>query len=255
MFTLNPRIIFNSCLLSLGGLVLLQHLDNLPAYSQVYLNNNTTTMSRSNASIDMGNGIRCSSNGGSVPTMSMSVGALPDRLYDTNIINSDLYRSTPSNLSAMLSVNVPLLQTSQSYRCNELFNQALIRSKIDNLREMYEEGIITESQFYSMSLKLNRKLFSPAEYAEAKKSLDLGQNFSQGQFTLSLGDEMPVKGTVNPVLSESKKSTDLVLQKRSKSNLQVVQHDLINFPPLPPITNTPEPVYNDKNIESIASNR
>ena len=212
-------------------------------------------MNRSNAAIDMGNGIRCSSNGGSVPTMSMSVGALPDRLYDTNIINSDLYRSTPSNLSAIVTVSIPLDQTSQSYRCNELFNQALIGSKIDNLREMYEEGIITDRQFKSMSLKLNRKLFSPVEYAEAKKSLDFDQNFGQGRFSLSLGDELPVKGTVNPVLSESKKSTDLVLQKRSRSNLQVVQHDLINFPPLPPITNTLEPVYNDKNIKNIASNQ
>ena len=253
MFILNSRIIFNSCLFSLGGLALLQNLSPGPAYSQVYLNNNTPRMERSTASLDMSNGIRCSSNGGSVPTMSMSVGALPDNLYDSNIINSDFYSSIPSNLSAMLTVNVPLLQTSQNYSCNELLEQTLVRSKIDNLREMYEEGIITNRQFQSMSLKLNRKLFSSTEYIEAEKSLDFGENATQGRFSLSLGDELPIEGDQKPLLSKGKKSTDLVFQERSELNLQAVQHNPPHLQSPPPLPSISEPVYNKEHRKNIAS--
>ena len=248
----------------MGGLILLQFLIPKSVYSQVYLNNNNSRMTRSKASLDMGNGIRCSSDGGSVPTLSMSVGALPDRLYN---VYDDPYRNGPSPLSAMVSVNVPLLQTSQDFRCNDLFEQALVRSKIENLREMYEEGILTDRQFQSMSLKLNEKLFTSAEFKDVKKSLDYSSESSQGQFSLSLrdespavddhpGDESPVvdypENNLNPTFADRTKQPDLLSQEVLKSNFQNVKVSRPYIQPLPPLPSSSEPIDKEQYLQNIA---
>lgn len=254
-------------MLSMGGLILLQFLIPKSVYSQVYLNNNNSRMTRSKASLDMGNGIRCSSDGGSVPTLSMSVGALPDRLYDDYIVYNDLNRNGPSSLSAMVSVNVPLLQTSQDFRCNDLFEQALVRSKIENLREMYEEGILTDRQFQSMSLKLNEKLFTSAEFKDVKKSLNYSNVSSQGQFSLSLrdespavddhlGDESPVvdhpENNLNPTFVDRTKQPDLLSQEVLKSNFQNVKVSRPHIQPLPPLPSSSEPIDKEQYLQNIA---
>ena len=248
-------------MLSMGGLILLQFLIPKSVYSQVYLNNNNSRMTRSKASLDMGNGIRCSSDGGSVPTLSMSVGALPDRFYD------DLNTNGPSSLSAMVSVNVPLLQTSQDFRCNDLFEQALVRSKIENLREMYDEGILTDKQFQSMSLKLNEKLFTSAEFKDVKKSLNYSNESSQGQFSLSLrdespavddhpGDESPVvdypENNLNPTFADRAKQPDLLSQEVLKSNFQNVKVSRPHIQPLPPLPSSSEPIDKEQYLQNIA---
>ena len=248
----------------MGGLILLQFLIPKSVYSQVYLNNNNSRMTRSKASLDMGNGIRCSSDGGSVPTLSMSVGALPDRLYD---VYDDFNRNGPSPLSAMISVNVPLLQTSQDFRCNDLFEQALVRSKIENLREMYDEGILTDRQFQSMSLKLNEKLFTSAEFKDVKKSLDYSNESSQGQFSLSLrdespavddhpGDESPVvdypENNLNPTFADRTKQSDLLSQEVLKSNFQNVKVSRPHIQPLPPLPSSSEPIDKEQYLQNIA---
>ena len=248
-------------MLSMGGLIILQFLIPKSVYSQVYLNNNYSRMTRSKASLDMGNGVRCSSDGGSVPTLSMSVGALPDRFYD------DLNTNGPSSLSAMVSVNVPLLQTSQDFRCNDLFEQALVRSKIENLREMYDEGILTDRQFHSMSLKLNEKLFTSAEFKDVKKSLDYSSESSQGQFSLSLrdespavddhlGDESPVvdypENNLNPTFADRTKQPDLLSQEVLKSNFQNVKVSRPHIQPLPPLPSSSEPIDKEQYLQNIA---
>lgn len=248
----------------MGGLILLQFLIPKSVYSQVYLNNNNSRMTRSKASLDMGNGIRCSSDGGSVPTLSMSVGALPDRLYD---VYDDPNRNGPSSLSAMVSVNVPLLQTSQDFRCNDLFEQALVRSKIENLREMYDEGILTDRQFQSMSLKLNEKLFTSDEFKDVKKSLNYSNEASEGRFSLSLrnespavddhpGDESPVvdypENNLNPTFADRTKQSDLLSQEVLKSNFQYVKVSRPQIQPLPPLPSSSEPIDKEQYLQNIA---
>ncbi len=267
MFSFNSRIILNSCVLSLGGLILLQFLVPKSVYSQVYLNNNNSRMTRSKASLDMGDGIRCSSDGGSVPTLSMSVGALPDRLYDDDIVYNDFNRNGPSSLSAMVSVNVPLLQTSQDFRCNELFEQVLVRSKIENLREMYEEGILTDRQFQSMSLKLNEKLFTSAEFKDVKESLNHSNVSSQGQFALSLRDESPAvddhlvdespavdqpENNLNPTFVNHTKQPDLLSQETLNSNFHNVKVSHPHIQPLPPLPSSSEPIDKEQYLQNIA---
>ena len=248
-------------MLSMGGLIILHFLIPKSVYSQVYLNNNNSRMTRSKSSLDMGNGVRCSSDGGSVPTLSMSVGALPDRFYD------DLNTNGPSSLSAMVSVNVPLLQTSQDFRCKDLLEQALVRAKIETLYELEQAGVIEDTLFRSMSLNLNKTLFTPAEFKDANESLNYENNASQGRFSLSLrdespavddhlGDESPVvyhpENNLNPTFADRTNQPGLLSQEVLKSNFQNVKVSRPYIQPLPPLPSSSEPIDKEQYLQNIA---
>ncbi len=115
-------------------------------------------MQRSRVSIDLGGGIRCSSDGGSVPSLSFSAGAYPDQWGAANEVilapNAASNVGNRSSLLAMLSINVPLAKTSQSFDCNALLKDAQIKARIENLRQLVDEDVISESQYRKALLKL-----------------------------------------------------------------------------------------------------
>lgn len=132
--------------------------------AQIYLNPMQQPMTRSRVSIDLGDGLRCSSDGGSVPTMSLSVGAYPDQWGGDNIIfESNRSVANQSSLLGLLSVNIPLNKTSQSFDCKALLHDAQIKARLANLRELVEENILSESQYRAAVIKLYGSLLDGKE--------------------------------------------------------------------------------------------
>ncbi len=127
------------------------------ANAQIFLSPQSTSATRSSATIDIDN-TRCSSSGGSVPSLSLSFGADP---YAVNYFNDfDPVNTTTASspFLGMVSINIPLKRTNQHFNCNELHDLAVRRSKLASLREMVDEQIITEDQYTTAVQNLYKNL-------------------------------------------------------------------------------------------------
>ncbi len=129
-----------------------------PAHAQIYLSPNQGNTQRSRVSIDLGGGIRCSSDGGSVPSLSISAGAYPDQWGAANEVivtpNATGNVGNRSSLLALMSVTLPLAKTNQNFDCTSLLKDAQIKARIENLRQLVDEDVISESQYRKALLKL-----------------------------------------------------------------------------------------------------
>jgi hypothetical protein len=72
-----------------------------------------------------------------------------------------------SSLLALLSLNVPLAMSNRQFNCQTLLKDAQIKVRIDNLRQLLDEDVISESQFRSALLALYGPL---TEAAQAPRS-------------------------------------------------------------------------------------
>lgn len=116
-------------------------------------------MQRSRVSIDLGGGIRCSSEGGSIPSLSFSAGAYPDQFGVNNGLDLMPISIAPnagnsSTLMALMSLNIPLASTNQNFDCTSLLKDAQIKARIENLRQLVDEDVISESQYRKALIKL-----------------------------------------------------------------------------------------------------
>ena len=68
-------------------------------------------------------GVSCSAVGGSVPSITMSVGADPYAINDFDDLVGNTNASSP--FLGIVSLNIPLKRTNQSFSCNELYDLAV----------------------------------------------------------------------------------------------------------------------------------
>ena len=151
-------------------------------FSQININPLNNNMRRSRVSIDMGDGLRCTSDGGDVPVLSLSMGAYPDQIGNDIGFSADSNIYQRSGLLALASVHIPLSRTNQNFDCNYLLADAKIRARLDNLRELLDENIISEHYYRKAVLKLYQPLL-PVNY-------DFDEDLPQDNgFTLEYNDE------------------------------------------------------------------
>ena len=117
------------------------------ARAQIFLSPQSPTSERSSTNINI-DGVSCSAAGGSVPSITMSVGADPYAINDFD----GLVGNANSPFLGIVSLNIPLKRTNQSFSCNELYDLAVKKSKLASLRELVDEQIISEDQ-YAMAVQ------------------------------------------------------------------------------------------------------
>ncbi len=159
MWSFTKRSVAHTRLLPLAGILASSVFwIQSPGLAQIYLNPNNQNMTRNRVSIELGNGIRCSSDGGSVASLSFSAGAYPDQLGNNSLVvspqvgNSSI--ANQSSLMALASVNIPLGRTDQKFDCTPLLKDAIIKARIENLRQLVDEDVISESQYRKALIKL-----------------------------------------------------------------------------------------------------
>lgn len=144
------------------------------ALAQIYLAPTQQFPQGSRVSIDMG-GLRCNSDGGALPSLSISAGAYPDQWGNNvnvapNASNNSI--GSQSSLLALVTLNIPLARNQGNFSCLALLKDAQIKARIDNLRQLLEENVITERQFQ----KALAALFGPelAEIMQAQPGQPAG---------------------------------------------------------------------------------
>lgn len=120
-------------------------------------------------SIDLG-GLRCSSDGGVLPSLSLSAGAYPDQWGNNvnvapNASNNSI--GSQSSFLALVTLNIPLARSQSEFSCQSLLKDAQIKARIDNLRQLVDENVITESQYHKALLSLFGPLVAEAGKASA----------------------------------------------------------------------------------------
>ena len=148
MWRLSPRAVHRAGVLTLAGTALLSCAP--PAVvAQIYLAPSQQYPQGSRVSIDLG-GLRCNSDAGALPNLALSAGAYPDQ-WGTNVnlatqANNNSIGSQ-SSLLALVTLNIPLARSRSEFSCQTLLKDAQIKARIDNLRLLVEENVITESQY------------------------------------------------------------------------------------------------------------
>jgi len=135
------------------------------ALEQIFLSPNQQVTQGSRVSIDLG-GIRCSSDGGALPSLNLSAGAYPDQWAGALAVSGNTNTTSignQSSLLALLSLNVPLATSNRQFNCQTLLKDAQIKVRIDNLRQLLDEDVISESQFRSALLALYGPLTEAAQ--------------------------------------------------------------------------------------------
>lgn len=78
----------------------------------------------------------------------MGIGAYPDLLVnDIQIDSNSATTGGQSKLFALISLNIPLAATTDRFSCNELLKDTQIRARIQSLRELLDDDIITEVSY------------------------------------------------------------------------------------------------------------
>ena len=141
-----PERRYPKCGLYLFLSVLLVGLGSMlsEARAQIFLSPQSPTSERSSTNINI-NGVSCSAAGGNVPSITMSVGADPYAIDDFDGLVGNANANSP--FLGIVSLNIPLTRTNQSFSCNELYDLAVKKSKLASLRELVDEQIISEDQY------------------------------------------------------------------------------------------------------------
>lgn len=113
--------------------------------------------------LDRPGGLRCNADGGALPSLSLSAGAYPDQWgNNVNVApNASSSIGNQSSLLALVTLNIPLARSRSEFSCQTLLKDAQIKARIDNLRLLVEENVISESQYQ----KALRSLFG-AQFVE-----------------------------------------------------------------------------------------
>lgn len=201
-----------------------------PAAAQIYLNPIQQNMTRSRVSIDMGDGLRCTSDGGSVPTLSLSMGAYPDQ-WGSDVTVYDRSTVSQSSLLGLVSVHVPLGGTSQKFDCNALLKDAKIRARLDNLRELVDENIISDEQYRAAVRQLYQPILEPTQHDEG--ATELSGVGKRGSLRLSGRTEPP--GRLTESVATSGDASPLGTASAEAASLLLPQP----LPPLPDAVTTP----------------
>lgn len=148
--------------LALGGGSLCGSLPWQGALAQIFLAPTQQFPQGSRVSIDLG-GLRCNADGGALPSLSLSAGAYPDQWgNNVNVApNASSSIGNQSSLLALVTLNIPLARSRSEFSCQTLLKDAQIKARIDNLRLLVEENVISESQYQ----KALRSLFG-AQFVE-----------------------------------------------------------------------------------------
>lgn len=228
------RLIHVAHLFAVGGFFVADHSSR--CWAQIYLNPMQQPMTRSRVSIDLGDGLRCSSDGGSVPTMSLSIGAYPDQWGGSNIIvESNRSVANQSSLLGLLSVNIPLQQTSQSFDCKALLHDAQVKARLANLRELVDENIISDSQYRAAVIKL---------YGSLLNGVDVGKHDSNAK---GFGTVVSGRQLVAPKLSDSRNISSV--QAAARQSLPPYMPP--SLPPLPDQTKPETMVIEAMPVDTI----
>jgi hypothetical protein len=155
--------------LALGGLTLGVCQSWQGAVAQIYLAPTQQFPQGSRVSIDLG-GLRCNSDGGALPSLSLSAGAYPDQWGSNvnlapNANNNSI--GNQSSLLALVTLNIPLARSQSAFNCQALLKDAQIKARIDNLRLLVEENVITESQYHKALRALFGSQFAGDQQAAA----------------------------------------------------------------------------------------
>jgi hypothetical protein len=194
-----------------------------PAAAQIYLNPIQQNMTRSRVSIDMGDGLRCTSDGGSVPTLSLSMGAYPDQ-WGSDVTVYERNTGSQSSLLGLVSVHVPLGGTSQKFDCNALLKDAKIRARLDNLRELVDENIISDAQYRAAVLQLYQPILDSAPKEE--NAAAVSGTGKRGSVLLSGRSETPSRVSETVVAPGDPRPADIAATTVTA---------LSSPPPLPPL--------------------
>ena len=194
-----------------------------PAAAQINLNPIQQNMSRSRVSIDMGDGLRCTSDGGSLPTLSLSMGAYPDH-RDSDVTVYAGNAGSNGSLLGLVSLHVPLGGTSQKFDCNALLKDAKIRARLDNLRELVDENIISDAQYRVAVLQLYQPILdSVPKEEDAAEGLGTGK---PGSVRVSGRPETPSRVSETVVALGGPRPADIAATTVTA---------LSSPPPLPPL--------------------
>jgi hypothetical protein len=151
-----------TCLLPLGAVSIFICAPN--ALAQIFLAPNQQFPQGSRVSIDIGE-VRCNSDGGAVPNLSLAAGAYPDQLGNNISIAQQSSSSSIGNqstLMALVSLNIPLKSSNPQFSCKSLLKDAQIKTRMENLRQLVDEEVISESQYKKALLNL----FGPLNSSE-----------------------------------------------------------------------------------------
>lgn len=125
-----------------------------PVGAQIYLNPSQATMSPARVTIDFGNGIRCSSDGGSIPSLSFSAGAYPDQWGVSRNSSANGLVNGTSSMMGLVTLHVPLQARKPGVDCETMLQESLLKARIENLRQLLEEEVISETQFRQALAKM-----------------------------------------------------------------------------------------------------
>ncbi len=130
------------------GTVALTFYQSHPVRAQIFLSPNQQYPQRPRATLDLGGGVRCSLEGGASPSLSLSVGAYPDLIFDNVVVNpTSSSAGQQSQLFALATINIPLNQRNSNFSCDPLLQDVQLRTRLQSLRELADENILTESQY------------------------------------------------------------------------------------------------------------
>lgn len=130
-----------------------------PASAQIFLSPNQQYPQRPRVTLDLGGGVRCSVEGGASPSLSLSIGAYPDLIFDNVVVNPNNSSSAgqQSQLFALASVNIPLNQKVNNFSCDQLLQDVQLRTRLQSLRELADENILSESQYRTAVMEAFKK--------------------------------------------------------------------------------------------------
>lgn len=172
MWNFIARLIQRASLLALGSVSIISPWSS-KALAQIFLAPNQQFPQGSRVSIDVGN-IRCNSDGGALPNLSISAGAYPDQLgggISLSQQNSSSTIGSQSTMMALLSLNIPLRTSNPRFSCLSLLRDAQIRTRMENLRQLVDEDVISESQFKKALLSLYGPL-SGSEFESSQSPVE-----------------------------------------------------------------------------------
>jgi hypothetical protein len=155
MWNVFTRFVQRASLLALGSATIINPWPT-KALAQIFLAPNQQFPQGSRVSIDVGN-VRCNSDGGALPNLSLSAGVYPDQLGNNISVSQSNGSSSIGNqstLMALLSLNIPLKTSNNKFNCLSLLKDAQIRTRMENLRQLMDEDIISESQYKKALLGL-----------------------------------------------------------------------------------------------------
>jgi hypothetical protein len=87
------------------------------------------------------------------------VGAYPDLIFDNVVVNPNSSGSAgqQSQLFALASINIPLNQKVNNFSCDQLLQDVQLRTRLQSLRELADENILSESQYRTAVMEAFKK--------------------------------------------------------------------------------------------------